>query len=147
MSISFCAPNSFATYGAIINVFWLIDKLIYFVLTLFCEQTKLSGPRSATTSPSYTVERCPTFSFSRSEGSLTGQGQGQGQGPCSDVDDINANTLRHQQPGVNRPPCESEGIIIDSCLRTGKDVSVLKLNFVRFFVTIYSAQKIVVVVT
>ena len=51
------------------------------------------------------MDQCPTFSFSRSEGSLTDSGQGH-----SDVDDVNANNLHQQpQPSVNRVPCESEG--------------------------------------
>ena len=66
-------------------------------------QTKLSGHRSATTSPSYPVDQCPTFTFSRSESSLTPSQQ------ChSDANDVNANNL-HPHRTVNRVPCESEG--------------------------------------
>ena len=98
------------------------------IIVILWTQTKLSVPRSATTSPSYSVERCPTFSFSRSEGSLTtdrGQGQSQLQGH-SDVDDVNANIVHQhqQQPGVNRIPCESEGIF-----------NFLNLTVLDFFVT------------
>jgi len=63
-------------------------------------QTKLTSNYSSTSSPSYSAGQNTTFSFSRSEGSLTNSG----------VDDVNANSL-HPHPASNgmRVPCESEG--------------------------------------